>query len=236
MARFVTALVVTVLFAVAGWASGGVTLSGAAAGLAVAFALYYCAGANGFVVLVVVFALTWVATRIGYARKQQLGIAERRRGRRNAGQVLANIGVSGACAVLACLWKSDAAIVAGMASLAEAAADTVSSECGEAWSDTAYLVTGFRVVPAGTDGAITFAGTLAGMVAAAIVAAAAAIANVLFARSAVLACAAGCAGMLIDSVLGATAERRGLLNNNAVNFTSTAAAAILAAAVHSVLS
>ncbi len=38
-------------------------------------------------------------------------------------------------------------------------------------------------------------------------------------------------GLFVDSLLGATAERRGWLNNDAVNFLSTFAAAVLAIAV-----
>ena len=35
-------------------------------------------------------------------------------------------------------------------------------------------------------------------------------------------------GLFVDSLLGATAERRGWLNNDAVNFLSTFAAAVIA--------
>ncbi len=186
-------------------------------------------GAGAFGVLFAVFVLTWIATRIGYARKQQLGIAERRRGRRNAGQVLANVGVSGACAVLAYALRSQAAVIASMAALAEAAADTVSSECGEAWSGNAYLITGFRAVTVGTDGAVSVAGTLAGVCGAAAIGVVSAVARVTSAREAALVAAAGIAGMIFDSVLGATVERRGWFDNNSVNALSTLAAALLAA-------
>jgi uncharacterized membrane protein len=40
--------------------------------------------------------------------------------------------------------------------------------------------------------------------------------------------AAAIFGTLVDSLLGATLERRGLMENNSVNFLSTASAAILA--------
>src|SRR5689334_12468527 len=81
MPRLLLALVVTVTFAVMGFVVGGVTLSGAIAGFAVAFALYYCIGPGAFAVLLAVFGITWLATRFGYAHKEKLGIAEDRRGR-----------------------------------------------------------------------------------------------------------------------------------------------------------
>ena len=40
--------------------------------------------------------------------------------------------------------------------------------------------------------------------------------------------AAGCAGLIFDSMLGATVERKGWLGNDLVNFTSTVFAALLA--------
>lgn len=230
MLRLLSALVVTLLFAVIGRAVGGVTLSGAVAGFLVAFALYYCIGPGAFAALVAVFAITWMATRFGYARKQRLGIAESRRGR-NAGQVLANLGVSGALAVAGMLVAPELAWLGSIAALCEAAADTACSECGEAWSDHAYLITGLRKVPAGADGAIIVLGTLAGAAAAALVAAVAAWSGVLTGQIAAIAAPAGFLGAIVDSLLGATLERRGFMNNNAVNFSSTCAAALAAIAL-----
>ena len=44
----------------------------------------------------------------------------------------------------------------------------------------------------------------------------------------VLICGAGCAGLVFDSILGATVERLGWLGNDLVNFASTFFAGFLA--------
>ena len=227
MARFVTALLVTLLFAVIGFAVGGVTSSGAIVGFAVSLALYYCIGPGAFAVLVAVFVITWLATRIGYANKEKRGLAQDHRGR-DVFQVLANLAASAACACAALTGAKTLAAIAAIASLCEAAADTTSSECGEAWSDHAFLIVGFRRVPAGYNGAISLAGTLAGVIAAALVALVATLVGILTFRLAARAALAGFLGTVVDSVLGATLERRSLLSNNSVNFVSTLSAALIA--------
>jgi uncharacterized membrane protein len=82
---------VTLLFAPLARAVRGVSLSGAIAGGVVCFVLYASAGFGAFVLLMLLFVLTWAATRLGYQRKQKLGTAEKKEGR-TASQVLANVG------------------------------------------------------------------------------------------------------------------------------------------------
>lgn len=91
------------------------------------------------------------------------------------------------------------------------------------------MLTTLRRVPAGTDGGITLAGTLAGVLAAGLVAAAGAAALGGGVRMTLIAWAGGVFGLLFDSLLGATLERRGWLNNDAVNFLSTLSASAAAA-------
>jgi uncharacterized protein (TIGR00297 family) len=182
-----------------------------------------------------VFALTWTATRLGLSRKQRLGTAERGEGR-TAAQVLANIGVAATCSMLYAALGAPVLLLAMVAALAEAAADTVSSECGQALSGNARLVTTFERVPAGTDGGITLGGTLFGGVAATLVSAVSVFAGILPSRLLWIAMLAGVLGMLIDSLLGALCERRGWLGNDTVNFTSTAFAAVIATAFAHLLS
>ncbi len=224
-----SAAAIIIVFAIGACLLRAVTATGAFAGGFIAAALYFGGGLRLFAVLVAVFVITWIATRAGYARKQRLRLAEDKTGR-TAGQVLANLSVAALCAAVGPV-VGPMALVACIGALAEAAADTVSSECGEAWSDRAHLITNLRLVPPGTDGAISLAGTCAGLIAAAMVAVAAVGLHVTTAPTAMAAGAAGFAGSLADSVLGATLEARGVLNNNSVNFLSTLVAAMMAVLV-----
>ncbi|MCU1270760.1 MAG: putative rane protein [Acidobacteriaceae bacterium] len=218
----------TLLFAALGRIVRGVTTAGAIAGAAICFALLWAAGIGAFVALLTVFLLTWVATRVGYRRKQHLGTAEARTGR-DALQVLANLGMAAGCAVLYATLRPDPRLLIAMAAaLAEAAADTVSSEIGQALGGTPRLITTWRKVAPGTDGAITLAGTLAGAAAAIAVAFVCALAHIFEWKLLAVCAGAGVAGMFFDSLLGATLERPRVLGNNAVNFASTIIAAVLA--------
>lgn len=208
---------------------GAVTDGGALVGIIAAFVLMLAAGISGFVPLGTVFLLTLLTTRWGYERKQRLGVAERGRGR-TARQVLANLGASALCALpVIWFWQfSEVLLLAAIAALAEAAADTVSSEVGQAIADRAYMITDFRQAPIGTNGAISVEGTLSGCIAASIVACVSAFVGVVSWPWTPVVAVAGAAGMLLDSALGATWENSGRMGNDAVNFISTVFAADLA--------
>src|SRR5947207_6072698 len=123
------AALVAAVFAQFGYIVHGVTVTGAVAGFAIAFVLWMLGGWGSCAVLFSVFAVTWIATRVGGTRKQRLGVAERRTGRTGL-QVLANVGLAGVFCIFTPpfhpWW------LCSMAVLAEAAADTVSSEIGQA--------------------------------------------------------------------------------------------------------
>jgi len=216
--RFLTALAITAGFAVLAWFAGGVNLSGALAGSAVAF-IMAVRDLRMFLALLIVFAVTLAATRVGYARKQQLRIAEPAGGR-TAAQAMANLGIAALVVAIA----GEAWPVLALAALAEAAGDTSSSEIGMAFPGKTLLVTNFKSVPAGTDGGISLFGTLAALLGATSVAAAAVATGLVPVNQIATIILAGFFGTIIDSLLGAIFERRGLLNNDLVNLLSTAAA------------
>ncbi len=188
------------------------------------------------------FVVAFAATRFRRGQKEKSGLAESRRGRR-ASQVAANMGAAAisALALPPPLWfafrsrgytiTAPILLAPLVAALAEAAADTVSSEVGQAIGGDPLLITSLRRVSPGTDGAVSFAGTAAGFLAAAVIVLVAIPTLRLDPRQAVVAWIAGVLGFLADTLIGATLERRGWLNNDAVNFFSTAIAAGLAFAV-----
>lgn len=187
--------------------------------------------------VIAVFTLTYLATRLGRGRKERLGTAERRQGR-TASQVAANLGVAALFSdglvqsmFTDSRWFTRSTFApmplfaVGLAALAEAAADTVSSEAGQVLGGRPRMITTGRQVEPGTDGAISLAGTLAGAAAAGIVAGVGTLALRGDWGMFWISFAGGTFGLFFDSLLGATLERRGWLNNDAVNFLSTVSAA-----------
>lgn len=229
------------------WASHSGTPAAAVAGALINASLMFSTAIfpyrpweTAVVPVVMLLALTSLATRFGRARKERLGLAEKKRGR-NAAQVCANLGF----AALASSPEAQSWLIANLpermhiagtpllfapalAALAEAAADTISSEIGQVLGGTPRMLTTLQRVPAGTDGAMSAAGTLAGAVAAIVIAGAGMLALRGDWRLFALGAGGGIFGLLFDSLLGATLERKGWLNNDAVNFLSTASAAAFA--------
>ncbi|HWF02710.1 MAG TPA: DUF92 domain-containing protein [Candidatus Angelobacter sp.] len=212
----------TLGFALLAWFAGGVSFSGALAGSAVAF-IMAIRDLRMFLALIIVFSVTLAATRVGYARKQQLRTAEPAGGR-TAAQAMANLGIAALVVAIApATWP-----LLALAALAEAAADTSSSEIGMAFPGKTVLVTNFKPTAPGTDGGISLYGTLAACVGAITVAAAALLSGLVTPKQAAVIVLAGFLGTMVDSLLGSLFERKGWLNNDLVNLLSTAAAAGLA--------
>jgi uncharacterized protein (TIGR00297 family) len=238
--QYALAAGISCILALAAWSMRAVTPMAAFTGGILCMSLY-CSGPfpawlrSPMVPLVVVFTLTHLATRFRREQKQQAGTAEARRGRR-ASQVASNIGVA---AVVTPVWLAyswllqhtpwssveSALLPSLVGALAEAAADTVSSEFGQAFQGEPLLLTTLERVPRGTDGAVSVAGTLAGCLAAGIVVLVSMAVLSISPVSAAAAMGGAIMGLFFDSLLGATLERWGWLNNDAVNFLSTLAAA-----------
>jgi uncharacterized protein (TIGR00297 family) len=195
------------------------TAAGAAAALVVGTATVWGMGWRGLLLLLAFFVSGSLLTKGG--------------GRRNARQVTANGGVAALAALLG-VWPAFAG------ALAAAAADTWATEIGAYSPTPPRLITSGAPVPRGANGGITLLGTAGGVLGAGVMAT---VALLLEPRAtgpgsahpfwgALVIAGAGVLGMLIDSLLGATAQgpEDKWMNNDAVNLAMTLAGAGIAAA------
>ena len=222
------------------------TVAGAVAGACVGAVALGLGGGRGAGALLVFFATSSALSR--WRRREKEALQFEKGGRRDAGQVLANGGVASAALIVGALVPggSSLGLLAFLAALAAANADTWATEIGAAVGGTPVSLRDLRPVPPGTSGAVSAAGTLAAL--------AGAMLPALFAPARFIPVIALCgfAGALIDTLLGATAQaqwrdsknparwtelrpgaappERGFLavNNDAVNFACTLTAALLA--------
>lgn len=229
--RLALAVIVNLAFALAALVARTVSRSGATLGFVLGVLVYLGWGWKSFLVLLAMVLLGSLATRLGYARKAERGVAERAGGARSWREALANISPGAFFAVLVITTHHERAfLIAFVAAFAEAAGDTVASEIGQWLSPRAYLITTWQAVPAGENGGVSLAGTAAGLFASLLVTVLGLTLGLTGTGGAAIALGAAVAGNLFDSLLGATLERRGLVNNGAVNFAGTSLAGALALA------
>ncbi|RLF56390.1 MAG: hypothetical protein DRN28_00520 [Thermoplasmata archaeon] len=188
-----------------------------------------------FMVLLIFLFLTYLVTVWKYDYKRGRGLGEGLRGERGLKNVLSNGVVA---TLVAVLYDPLEGLSPGLASflfivaVASAAADSFASEIG-VLSDKVYLITEpSRRVPPGTDGGVSWLGQLSALLGALLVA----IPGLLLLSSSTLDIEKhtlpfdntvialillfAWVNSQIDSVLGATLQRRGILGNNGVNLVS----------------
>jgi|CXWL01.1.fsa_nt_gi uncharacterized protein (TIGR00297 family) len=224
-------LVVNLAFAAAGWFARGVDASGALAGIIVGTAVYACLGWRGYVVLLAFFVLGTAATKLGYARKAAAKLAQEKGGRRSARHALANTAVAAVCAVLATrteYWQLFT--LAFVAAFATKTSDTMASEIGQLYGRRTFLITTLRPVPRGTEGAVSLEGTLAGVAGSLLIAGLGLALGFYGVAGVAWVALAAFVATTLESLVGATLERQGLLDNEAVNFLNTLVGALVAMA------
>ena len=230
--RILLAIAVNLAFAVLAWALKAASRSGAVCGFLLGTAIYLGYGYKSFLLLFAFVLLGSVATRLGLSKKAARGVAEERRGARSWREALANLLAAAFFAILVITTHHEAAfLIALVATLAEAAGDTVSSEIGQWASDRAYLITTLKPVAAGETEAFPSQGRrLDSRLQQSIMGLGVALGlcgPYRFAGPSIV-LGAAFAGNLFDSLLGATIECRGLVTNGIVNFAGTSFAGALA--------
>ena len=120
-------------------------------------------GWQGWLAVVLYLVLGSAVTKLGFRDKQRRGLAEARGGSRGPENGWGSAATGAALALLigAGVEPRSVLLVGFAASFAAKLADTFGSEIGKRWGRTTVLITSFRRVPPGTEGAISLEGTLA---------------------------------------------------------------------------
>lgn len=196
-------------------------LSGIIAGGFLAAIIFSFTGWQGLFYFVTFFLIGSLASKWRYKTKEKVGNAQENKGKRSAVHAFSNAGPAALFSLLTAVngWGF-AANVAVASAFAAALSDTLSSEIGTAAGKKHWNLLTFKPDSRGVDGAISIIGSAAG------VAGSLVIAIVFYAFNTdlfgfMVVAIAGIFGNFTDSVLGASLQRKGWLNNHQVNLLTT---------------
>jgi len=252
--RLLLGLAFSALIGYLGYRRAALTRSGWLGAILTGTSIFGFGGLDGGLLLIAFFASSSLLTRYHESAKTAVIEMFAKGGPRDLGQALANGGVAALIAlVYGATGGSPLLFALFVGALAEANADTWATELGVLSKRKPRLITNGRLVAPGTSGGVTLLGTLSALSGAALIGGLAALfrsdGRLLFVGA-----VAGLIGSLFDSLLGATVQgiyysdkrsketekpfdRDGTpnrhlrgwtwLNNDAVNFLSTAVGAII---------
>lgn len=213
------ALSINVSFGLLAYSLKTISKSGLIGGVVLGTVIYLCLGPGGFLILFTFFLLGSWSSRYKYTWKASHGVAQENKGRRGSKHAIAKGGVGLVMAVMALLTNTPEIFkVAFVAAFATATFDTISSELGQIYGKKPILITTMRSVPVGTDGAISVEGTILGILSAAFIGAEAYLLHLINLQSIAIVILASFVGTTVESILGATIERRNWISNEVVNF------------------
>ncbi|OVA01473.1 Protein of unknown function DUF92 [Macleaya cordata] len=221
----------------------GLSLSGIAAAFLLGTLTWRAFGPSGFLLVASYFVIGTAATKVKMAQKEAQGVAEKRKGRRGPSSVIGSSAAGCVCAFLS-IYNVGGVAFSGLwqlgfvASFCTKLSDTVSSEVGKAYGKTTYLVTTFKVVPRGTEGAVSVEGTVAGLLASILLASVGCLMGEVSVPQAVICVMASQIANLGESLIGAALQdKEGFrwLNNDVVNVINISLGSVLAVLMQQVL-
>ena len=189
-------------------------------------------GWRGYTVVMFYFLVGSAVTKIGMAEKEAAGIAEKRSGMRGPENVWGSALTATICALITIFVDStikEILILGYVASFATKLSDTTASEVGKAYGKSTFLITSFKSVPRGTEGAISLEGTIAGLIASIAIAIVGYLVGMINPIGVIYCILAAFVATNIESLIGATLQEKWqFLTNELVNFINTTIGAIIA--------
>ena len=204
-----------------GWMSAGV----------LGTLLWGSLGWKGWISVVLYLLLGSLVTKVGFKYKNKLGIAEKRGGRRGPENVLGSASTGLFLALMIKLNLADLILlkVGFASSFAAKLADTFGSEIGKRFGKNTFLITSFKKVSKGTEGAVSLEGTIASLFGSLLMSFIMMILGfITIEKGFFIVCFSGFAATIFESFIGAIFQDEFNLSNEAVNAIQTSFSATLA--------
>ena len=203
-----------------GWISAG----------ALGTILWGCIGFLGWISVVIYLIFGSLATKVGFQYKKNIGIAEKREGRRGPENVWgsAATGVIFAIMIKLNILNQSILEVAFAASFAAKLADTFGSEIGKRFGRNTFLITTLQKVKKGTEGGISLEGTFASLFGSCLMSYFMLLLGIISTKDHFfIVLISGFIATLAESIIGATYQEKYHLSNEFVNFIQTTLSSII---------
>ncbi len=186
--------------------------------------------------LLTFFILGGASTKYKYRFKKSIGLAQPKGGVRNYDNVFSNSTAALVLAVAHGIYPQFGPFLtyAYLGTVATATGDTLASEIGTTSRVKPRMITTLKFVEPGIDGGVTPIGQFVAIIGPMLIGILAALFGLVdnIPLAILITTIGGFLGTNIDSLLGATLQRRGLLTNSGVNFVSTFLGALISGGLY----
>ncbi|WP_297463404.1 DUF92 domain-containing protein [Thermococcus sp.] len=172
-----------------------------------------------------------LATRYRFREKAKLGAAQEGDGIRSWGNVLGNGLAAALFLTIEALSRRDVFWAATFAAIATANGDTLASELGKVFGKKPRLITDLKPARPGTNGAVSLQGEIFALLGALMIAPFSIPLTDKTVPMVIAVTLGGFLGVNLDSLIGATLEKRGVTDNNSTNFLASLLGGLLGAVI-----